>query len=303
MMKKFTLIGLLSLLFVLLAVAPASAHTAVLIAGDNIVDATSGDLDNYFLSAGTTQSFIYALCEGPEYDFVGSANPLNITVVAPDGTETIVLTEPETEEIDVVSDGTKKEVTYQKMSYNFTENGTYFVYTVNAGSRSTGCVKTAIFVGENVGNNWSKNLALPLEFTTYTSPLNIVEGETLFGKVNYGNGGTASNSTISAEIINNAATAKALENENSTFPVGENRYVKSVLADESGNFGMTMTEHGIWIINTSAEIDGSRYSATAIIPVLPQSDAANKSVNETPGFGVLLALLAIVGAVLIIRRK
>ena len=298
MIKKFTVIGLLMLLFVL-AAAPASAHTAVLIAGDNIVDATSGDLDNYFLTAGTTQSFIYALCEGPEYDFVGSETLLNVTVVAPDGTETVVQTKPATEEIDVIADGTKKIVTYQKMSYNFTENGTYFVYLVNAGSRSTSCLKTAVFVGENLGNNWGKKLGLPLELTPYTSTLNVVEGEAFFGKV-VANSGTVSG-TVSAEIINNAAAAKAFENAESTFPIGENNYANRVLTDESGNFGMTMTESGLWIVSTSAEIDGARYSATSIIPVLPQS--ASASANETPGFGVLLALLAIAGAVLFIRRK
>jgi len=312
MFKKITMIGLLSLLLLVLAMAPAAAHNGGIYPADNLTDAMAGDFNDYLIPEGTVKSLIVIHGHGFEYDFGDITTPLDITVVAPDGTKSVIKTQSVTEQADKILLGTKEPLVYQKASYNFTQKGTYFVYTTLPGN-TTEILKTAIFVGTGTWSDWNKNLGLPLEFTTYTRMAGIAEGDTMYAKLNYGNGTGAGNIMYYVEPVKTAAEAKEMYDMLvSDFPTGEDIYLiysKRASTDGSGNLVSSIPEKGVWSLVASAEVDGVPYKATYIFPVLPQiygSDAgtsAPASDNETPGFGVLLALLAIVGAVLIIRRK
>ena len=309
MLKKITTIGLLSLLLLVLAMAPASAHNGAIMAGDNITDAMVGDFTNYLLPVNATQSILVIHGHGFEYDFGDINESLDVTIVAPDGSKSVVKTQSVTENIDKIHLGTKEPLTYQKFNYKFTQSGTYFLYTTLEEDGVTEYIKTAIFVGSGTWNDWNKNLGLPLEFTTYTRMPGIAEGEVMYGKLNYGNGSAANDIRYYVEPVKSAAEAKAMYDMLvSDFPTGEDIYLiysKRASTDGSGNFVSALPEKGVWSLVASAEVDGQSVKATYTFPVLPQiyGDANTNTDKETPGFGVLLALVAIAGAVLLIRRK
>lgn len=310
MFKKLTMIGLLTLLALLFAAAPASAHNAALIVGDNITDAMEADYNNYLIKQGTTLPILIIQGHGFEYDFGNLSTPVNVTVVAPDGTETVVTSQSATEEVDKILLGTKEPVVYQKINYNFTQSGTYFLYTTVPGE-TIEIPKMAVFVGDGTWDDWNKNLGLPLEFTTFTRISGLAEGETIYGKL-YANGSGADNVMYYTEPVKTATEAKALHDMLvSDYPTGESIYLiysKRSMTDETGNFVSTIPEKGVWSLVASAEVNGTPYKATYTFPVLPQfygSDVPASADDKpaTPGFGLFVALLAIIGAVLIIRRK
>jgi len=309
MFKKISLIGILALLVLLFAAAPASAHNGGIYPADNLTDAMKGDFNDYLIPQGTVKNLVVIHGHGFEYDFGDITTPLDITVVAPDGTKSVLRTQSVTENVDKILLGTKEPLTYQKTSYNFTQSGTYFVYTTLPGN-TTEILKTAIFVGTGTWSDWNKNLGLPLEFTTYTRMPGLAEGETFYAKLNYGNGTGASDVMYYVEPVKTAAEAKEMYDMLvSDFPTGEDIYLiysKRASTDGSGNLVSSVPEKGVWSLVASAEVDGVPYKATYIFPVLPQIYGPNADINsdkETPGFGLVLGLLAIVGAVLLIRRK
>jgi len=309
MFKKISLIGIFALLVLLFAIAPASAHNGGIYPADNLTDAMAGDYNDYLIPQGTVKNLIVIHGHGFEYDFGNITTPLDITVVAPDGTKTVLRTQSVTEQVDKILLGTKEPLVYQKTSYNFTQSGTYFVYTTLPGN-TTELLKTAIYVGTGTWSDWNKNLGLPLEFTMYTRMSSIAEGDVMHAKLNYGNGTGASDVMYYVEPVKTAAEAKAMYDMLvSDFPTGEDIYLiysQRSSTDGSGNLVSSIPEKGVWSIVAAAEVDGVPYKATYIFPALPQiygSSASTTPDKETPGFGLILGLLAIVGAVLLIRRK
>lgn len=312
MFKKMTVIGLISLLVLLMAAAPASAHNAAIIVGDNITDAMEADYNDYIIKQGTTKSILIIHGHGFEYDFGNLTTPVNVTVVAPDGTKTNVTSKSATEQVDKILTGEKESLTYQKINYNFTQSGTYFLYTTVKGESATEIPKLAVFVGDGTWNDWNKNLGLPLEFTMFTRMGGLAEGETVYGKLVYGNGSNAENVMYYVEPVKTAAEAKELNDMLvSDYATGESIYLiysKRAMTDEFGNFVSAIPEQGVWSFVASADVNGTPYKATYTFPVLPQfygtADVpAETPDKETPGFGVIMALIAVAGAVLLIRRK
>lgn len=312
MVKKIAIIGFIAVLVLLFAAGTASAHNAALIVGDNIVDAMQADYNDYIVKSGTTLSILLIHGHGFEYDFGNVTTTVDIIIVAPDGSKKSVTTKPVTESVDKILSGEKETITYQKINYNFTQEGTYFLYTTLPGE-TTEIPKLAVFVGENTWSDWNKNLGLPLEFTMFTRMNGLAEGETVFGKLVYENGTGTKNVMYYVEPVKTAEEAKKLHDMLvSDYATGESIYLvysKRAMTDESGNFVSAIPEKGVWSFVASAEVDGVPYKATYTFPVLPQIYGPNAAQNtdsndkETPGFGVILALLAIVGAALILRRK
>lgn len=313
MLKKITLIGLFAFLILLFAAAPATAHNAALIVGNNITDAMDADYNDYLIKEGTTLPILLIHGHGFEYDFGNISTSVNVTIVAPDGTKRNVTTQTATQEVDKILSGEKDTVTCQKINYNFTQSGTYFLYAMLPGE-TTEIAKLAIFVGESTWDDWNKELGLPLEFTMYTRMSGLAEGETVYGKLIYANGTGAENVKYYVEPVKTAAEAKELHDMLvSDYATGESIYLiysKRAMTDESGKFVSAIPEQGVWSFVASAEVNGTPYKATYTFPVLPQfygttDEQPSGTDNETPGFGVVLAVLAIVGvgAVMFIRRK
>ncbi|WNY23852.1 hypothetical protein MmiHf6_11750 [Methanimicrococcus hongohii] len=312
MLKRITAIGFISLLILLLAAAPATAHNGALIVGDNITDAMKADYNDYIIKEGTTLSILLIHGHGFEYDFGNISESVNVTIVSPDGTKKNVATQTVSEEIDLILSDEKGTVTYQKINYNFTQSGTYFLYATLPGE-TIELVKLAIFVGEGTWDDWNKNLGLPLEFTLYTRMSGLAEGETVYGKLVYANGTGAENVKYYVEPVKTAEESKALQEMLvSDYATGESIYLiysKRAMTDEDGRFVSTISEQGVWTFVASAEADGTSYKATYTFPVLPQfygtESIPAEAENETPGFGMVLAVLAIigVGAFMFMRRK
>ncbi|MBZ3936126.1 DUF4198 domain-containing protein [Methanimicrococcus blatticola] len=312
MFKKITMIGLLAFLILLFAAAPASAHNAALIVGDNITDAMEADYNDYLIKEGTTLPILLIHGHGFEYDFGNVSTAVNVTIVSPDGTKKNVTTQTATQEVDKILSGEKDTVTYQKINYNFTQSGTYFLYATLPGE-TTEIAKLAIFVGDGTWDDWNKQLGLPLEFTMYTRMGGLAEGETVFGRLVYENGTGAENVKYYVEPVKTAAEAKELYDMLvSNYTTGESIYLiysKRAMTDEAGKFVSAIPEKGVWSFVASADVDGTPYKATYTFPVLPQfygtADESSNTNNETPGFGIVFAVLAIigVGAVLFMRRK
>ena len=317
MFKKISILGIFALFILLLAVAPASAHNGGIYPADNLTDAMKGDFNDYLIPQNTTKNLVIIHGHGFEYDFGNITTPLDVTVVAPDGTKTVLKTQSVTEQIDDIQLGTKKPLVYQKTAYNFTQSGTYFVYATLPGANATTAtelMKTAIYVGTNTWSDWNKNLGLPLEFTMYTRMSSISGGDVMHARLNYGNGTGASDIMYYVEPVKTAAEAKAMYDMLvSDYPTGEDIYLiysQRSSTDGSGDLVSTVPESGVWSIVAAATVDGVPYKATYIFPALPPiygdagtSAPAPAPEKETPGFGVLLGLLAVVGAVLLIRRK
>ncbi|WP_316559259.1 DUF4198 domain-containing protein [Methanimicrococcus stummii] len=305
-----TMIGLAALLVLLFAAAPATAHNAALIVGDNIVDAMDADYNDYLIKQGTTLPILLIHGHGFEYDFGSISTPVNVTIITPDGTKQAVTTKTVSESVDKILSGDKETIEYQKFNYNFTQNGTYFLYATLPGE-TTEVAKLAIFVGESTWDDWNKQLGLPLEFTMFTRMSGLAEGETVFGKLVYANGTGVENVKYYVEPVKTASEALALHDMLvSDYVTGESIYLiysKRAMTDESGNFVSAIPEQGVWSFVASAEVDGVPYKATYTFPVLPQfyGSEASAAENETPGFGVLFAVLAIigVGAFMFMRRK
>lgn len=312
MFKKITVIGLISLFALLLAAAPAAAHNAALMVGDNIVDAMDADYNDYLIKEGTTLPILLIHGHGFEYDFGNVSTPVNVTIVAPDGTKQNVTTKSVSESVDKILSGEKDTITYQKINYNFTKSGTYFLYATLPGE-TTEVAKLAIFVGESTWDDWNKNLGLPLEFTMYTRMSGLAEGETVYGRLVYTNGTGAENVKYYVEPVKTAAEALELNKMLvSEYATGDSIYLiysKRAMTDEEGRFISAIPEQGVWSFVASAEVDGVPYKATYTFPVLPQfygtADEPVSTDKETPGFGVLLAILAVigVGAIMFMRRK
>jgi Nickel uptake substrate-specific transmembrane region. len=316
MFKKISILGIFALFVLLLAAAPASAHNGGIYPADNLTDAMKGDFNDYLISQNTTKNLIVIHGHGFEYDFGNITTPLDITVVDPDGVKTVLRTQSVTEQIDKIHLGTKEPLVYQKTSFNFTKSGTYFVYTtLPADANTTEYLKTAIYVGTGTWSDWNRNLGLPLEFTMYTRMGSIAAGDTVHGRLNYGNGTGASDIKYYVEPVKTAAEAKAMYDMLvSDFPTGEDIYLiysQRSSTDGSGDLVTSVPEKGVWSL-VGAVPDPSKENgtikATYIFPALPQiyGDAGTSAPapeKETPGFGVILGLLAVVGAVLIIRRK
>ncbi|MDR2944250.1 MAG: DUF4198 domain-containing protein [Methanosarcinales archaeon] len=315
MFKKITIIGLLAFLILLFAAAPASAHNAALLVGNNITDAMEADYNNYLIKEGTSLPILLIAGHGFEYDFGNVSTPVNVTIVAPDGTKTNITTQSASEEIDKILSGEKVTVAYQKINYNFTQSGTYFLYATLPGN-TTEISKLAVFVGEGTWDDWNKQIGLPLEFTMYTRMGGLAEGETVYGKLIYENGTGAGNIKYYAEPVKTAAEAKELHDMiASEYATGESIYLiysKRAATDESGKFISAIPEKGVWSFVAAADVNGTSYKATYTFPVLPQfygtdeGPAAAETAGtdkETPGFSIVLAVLAVIGAVMFIRRK
>ncbi|MDV0445772.1 hypothetical protein MmiAt1_13670 [Methanimicrococcus sp. At1] len=310
MFKKMTVIGFIALLVLLFATAPATAHNAALIVGDNITDAMNADYNDYLIKPGTVLPILLIHGHGFEYDFGNVSTPVNVTIVTPDGTKQSVTTKTANESVDKILSGEKETVEFQKFNYNFTQNGTYFLHATLPGE-TTEVAKLAIFVGEGTWDDWNKHLGLPLEFTMFTRMSGLAEGETVFGKLVYANGTGAQNVKYYVEPVKTASEALELHDMLvSDYATGESIYLiysKRAMTDESGNFVSAIPEKGVWSFVASAEVDGVPYKATYTFPVLPQfyGSADTGADKETPGFGITFAVLAIValGAFMLIRRK
>jgi len=292
MFKKISYIGVFALLMLLFAAAPAYAHNGAILAGDNIVDAMSADYNDYMFPVDTVQSFILMRGHGFEYSFGNLANPFDISIIAPDGTETIVTTQTVTEEVDNNLAGTMVTMTYQKFDFKFTQKGTYFLSTSFPGNTVEN-VKTTVYVGDGTWSDWNRNLGFPLEFTTYTRMSGLAEGEVIYGKLNFGNGSGASDVMYYVEPLKSAADARELRDMLiANYPTGESIeliYSKRASTDEFGHFVSSIPEAGIWTLVATATYDGAPYKATYTFPVLPQfygtaksNENGNGNTNNTP---------------------
>jgi len=76
MFKKISLIGILALLVLLFAVAPASAHNGGIYPADNLTDAMKGDFNDYLIPQGTVKNLVVIHGHGFEYDFGDITTPL-----------------------------------------------------------------------------------------------------------------------------------------------------------------------------------------------------------------------------------
>ncbi|WNY23851.1 hypothetical protein MmiHf6_11740 [Methanimicrococcus hongohii] len=317
MIKKITMIGLISLLILLLAAAPASAHNLMLAAGNNVSDAMEADIEDYFIPPGTVQSVVLMHGHGVDYDFGNITESVNVTITKPDGTKSVVATTSETQKIYQILSEETTDLTYQKFSYNFTQSGTYYLSAALKEGNTTEYAKTMIYVGDGTWSDWATNLGSPIEFVPYTRVSGIGAGEALHGKL-YINGSNGANINYYVEPFMNATTAKATYDELSQFnSTGESIYLlysKRSMTDEFGNFVITIPAEGVWtlVASSAAAADGTNTKATYTFPVLPQiygndndASAPADPDNETPGFGIVLAVLAIigVGAFMFTRRK
>lgn len=315
MFKRITVIGLISFFILLFAVAPASAHNLMLASGNNISDAMEADLEDYFIKPGTVKSIILIHGHGVDYDFGNLTESVNVTITAPDGKKYNVSTQSATETVDIILSGEKEQRTFQKINYNFTQSGTYYLTAAVKEGNTTEYAKTMIYVGDGTWSDWATNLNNPIEFVPYTRVSGMGAGEVFHGKL-YNNSSGAANVKYYVEPFMNATTAKDTYDELSQFnSTGESIYLlysKRAMTDEFGNFAITIPAEGVWTLVASgdAAADGTNAKATYTFPVLPQiygSEAGenNTTDNETPGFGIVFAVLAIVGvgAVLFMRRK
>lgn len=314
MFKKITMIGLISFLILLLAAAPAAAHNLMLASGDNITDAMEADIEDYFIKTGTVKSIILIHGHGVDYDFGNLTESVNITITAPGGTKSNASTQSATETVDIILTGEKEERTFQKINYNFTQSGTYYLTAAVKEGNTTEYAKMMIFVGDGTWSDWATNLNNPIEFVPYTRVSGMGAGEVMHGKL-YNNNSGAVNINYYVEPFMNATTAKATYDELSKFnSTGESIYLlysKRSMTDDSGNFVITIPAEGVWtlVASNSAAADGTNSKATYTFPVLPQiygtADEPASTDKETPGFGIVLALLAIAGvcAIFVIRRK
>ncbi|MDV0445773.1 hypothetical protein MmiAt1_13680 [Methanimicrococcus sp. At1] len=313
MLKKVTIIGMIAILILLFAAAPASAHNLMLASGSNITDAMEAEIEDYFIKTGTVKSIILIHGHGVDYDFGNLTESVNVTITAPDGTKYNVSTQSATETVDIILSGEKEQRTFQKINYNFTQSGTYYLTAAVKEGNTTEYAKTMIYVGDGTWSDWAANLNNPIEFVPYTRVSGIGAGEVLHGKL-YSSGSGAGNIKYYLEPFMNATTAKATYDELSQFnSTGESIYLlysKRSMTDEFGNFVITVPAEGVWTIVASGEAaaDGTNTKATYTFPVLPQiygSDASASTDKETPGFSVLLAVFAVigVGAFLFTRRK
>ncbi|WNY27742.1 DUF4198 domain-containing protein [Methanolapillus ohkumae] len=320
MLKKMTILALVALFVLICAAMPASAHSLMMMSGDSIADASECDISDYLFPAGTTKSIIIAGGHGYEYQYVDTKNPLTLTVVAPDGTVKNITTATKIENVTDIFANVTSPVSYQQATVTFDQDGIYYLYTFQSTTNTTsGMVTTEVskmmlFVGNGTWDNYSKNLGLPLEFDPYTRLSAVEAGGTIHGQIT-SNGSPVTNISFYAEQVNNLTTAQQKLNEITTkYPsIGDGGdiyliYSKRSFADNNGNFVSTVYEPGVWMYVATGEAVGNQtYKTTFTVPVLEPLSGMNSAEKTTdtslPGFELIAGILAVVGVILLVRRK
>ncbi|WNY25758.1 DUF4198 domain-containing protein [Methanolapillus millepedarum] len=322
MFKKMAFLAVFAFLVLICAAMPASAHSLMMLAGDNITDASEADINDYLISPGV-QSIIIVGGHGYEYDFGNTSGPLTVVITAPDGTTKSVTTRTVSENITNVLSGGQSVLSYQQVNVTFDQEGIYYLSTSlnetstsnNQTTTTTQISKMMVFVGTGTWDGWARDLGLPLEIIPYTRVGGLASGEALYGKV-VANGTGVGNITFYGEPVNTAAEAKQRYDEIKTaYPqIGEDIYLiysKRAYTDASGDFVSTPSESGVWmyVAASNQTADGHSYKTTLTVPVLtPLSESSAAGANSdsektVPGFELIVGVLAVIGVVLFIYRK
>ncbi|MDV0446787.1 hypothetical protein MsAg5_06430 [Methanosarcinaceae archaeon Ag5] len=321
MFKKMTFLALAAFLVLIFAAMPASAHSLMMMSGDNLTDACEADIHNYLINPGV-QSIVIVGGHGYEYDFEDTPDMLTVTITAPDGTTKSVATTTVTENFTNILSGGKYVLNYQQVNVTFDQKGIYYLSTSmdettttnNTTTTTTQLSKMMIFVGSGTWDGWSRDLGLPLEFVPYTRVGGLATGEALYGKV-VANGAGVSNITFYGEPVNNATAAKAAYDEiKQTYPeIGEDIYLvysKRAYTDGSGDFVSTPNAPGVWmyVAESNKTADGHSFKTTFTVPVLDQlsTSTATTTADGTktvPGFELVIGVLAVLGVGLFLYKR
>ncbi len=311
----------------------AGAHFTMVFPSDS--EATVWDVtpEDYIAELGATKT-IYLMWGHPyEHILFDMGSVPEVSVMKPDGT----VEKLPTEEITVSGQDEEGELgTFKAYKASFTVDqegdSIIFVKYEDEGENLIDFTKAVIHCGEEAWFGWDSKVGQQTEIIPYMRPYGMEESFVFGGKALY-DGKVLAGAPVEVEIYHTLDAGKEIvETAEEMFsydpPMVFTRLTKS---NANGEFVYTLDEPGIWFVGATMEPEtGQNIRGVFIIPVIeefpPEEEAPLSSAElaqavaeakqaaedakeaaagtpSTPGFGVILAVTGILGALFLAMRR
>ena len=335
-MNKSIITTALAALLLIACTGMAGAHFTMVFPSDS--EATIWDVtpEDYIATEGETKT-VYMMWGHPyEHILFNMGSVPEVSVVKPDGT----VLQLDSEEITVEGmDEDGKEGTFKAYKASFTVDqpgdSVVAVKYYDPEEDMIDYTKAVIHCGEETWFGWDAEVGQETEIIPYMRPYGMEEGFVFAGKALYG-GKALAGAPVEVEIYHTLDAGKEIvELAEGMFPYDPPMvFTRLTSSNANGEFMYTLDEPGIWFVGATMEPEGeSAVRGVFVIPLIeefpPEESSApsvssaelTKAVNEakqaaeeakeaaaeapsTPGFGVILAAVGILGALFfIVRRK
>ncbi|NMG83704.1 MAG: DUF4198 domain-containing protein [Methanosarcinales archaeon] len=294
--------------------------------------------EDYIATLGETKT-IYVMWGHPyEHISFNMASAPEISVTKPDGT----VEQLTPEQITVTGqheDGTAGEFTAYKASFTVDQDGDSIVLAKydDPDEDLIDYCKIVIHCGEETWYGWDTEVATKqTEVIPYVRPYGMEEGFVFSGNAKY-KGKVLQGATVEIEQYHTLELGKEI------VEIAEKKFsydppmvfTRQTTTNQNGDFSYTLDEPGIWFVCAAKESDtgGRTIRGVFIVPVLeafpPVEEQSTPSIStaelqravdeakqaaadakgaaegaaSTPGFGIILSVIGILGALLFTTRK
>ncbi len=314
----------------------AGAHFTMVFPSDS--EATVWDVapEDYIADEGETKT-LYIMWGHPyEHILFDMASAPEVSVMKPDGTVESLTTK------EITVDGMNEEGalgTFEAYKASFTVDqmgdSVVFVKYEDEEENLIDYTKAVIHCGEEMWEGWDAEVGQETEILPYMRPYGMEEGFVFAGQAMH-DGKVLAGAPVEVEIYHTLALGKEIvETAEGMFsydpPMVFTRLAKS---NANGEFVYTLDEPGIWFVGATMEPEsGKNIRGVFIVPTLEafppveeqstpsiSSTELQKAVDEakqaaedakgaaegaasTPGFGIILSVIGILGALFFATRK
>ena len=308
------------------AVGIASAHFTMIFPSDSedtIWDVTPED---YIAERGETKT-VYVMWGHPyEHISFNMASVPEVSVTKPDGTvEQLTAEQISVDSMD--EDGNPGTFAAYKASFTVDQKGDSVVAVKyeDEGENLIDCTKAVIHCGVEAWEGWDANVGQKTEILPYMRPYGMEEGFVFAGQAMY-DGKPLADAPVEIEIYHTLDDGKEIVGTaEEMFPYDPPMvFTRLAKSNENGEFVYTLDEPGIWFVGATMEPEtGRNVRGVFIVPTIdafPPKAAATvnteelktrikaveekvATAKETPGFGVIPAILGLLIVVYLIKRK
>ena len=325
MSKKFISLFIALIVFALLVV-PASAHYVTIFPGSSQAESVNVTAENFYFNKGDSTNLYLYIIHPADSNFaaIGEAFQINMTLIAPNGSETPVslARSPETVSYDI-GNGSVVRTNWYSGTVTLSQDGVYYVKGSQKGFDENGVLTrerytvAPLFVG-NSSTGWDNiqkighNAGIPVTIFPTSNPKNMTASNSLVFSVD-GNLSWFENEAENPTPIKNPFPIRA-ESYVSPFEMKANGPSEGIYTHLNSNMtkAIQFGHAGVWSVvtlNQDLGEDRDNYQTVYMLPVL--STAGNNSGGDTdgdssiPGIGILgvIACIGIVAGALFMRRK
>jgi len=336
-MNKSVITTAFAALLLIACTGMAGAHFTMVFPSDD--EATVWDVapEDYIAEEGETKT-VYMMWGHPyEHILFNMASVPEVSVMKPDGT-VLQLTATEVTVDGMNEDGEEGTFKAYKTSFTVDQSGdsVVFVKYEDEDENLIDYTKAVIHCGEETWFGWDAEVGQQTEIIPYMRPYGMEEGFVFAGKALH-DGKALAGAPVEVEIYHTLDLGKEIvETAEGMFPSDPPMvFTRLTMSNANGEFVYTLDEPGIWFVGGTMKPEAGRnVRGVFIVPVLEEfppeeassassaassaelaqavadakqaaedAKAASEGTSSTPGFGVILAAVGILGALVIVMRR